>query len=798
VKSFTRKTSSLALAIASISLMHTVTAAESRPALEEITVTAQKREENLSDVPISVSVVDSARLQAGNINKIADIAEFVPNLSMTETGISTQLYIRGIGSGNNQAFEQSVGQFVDGVYYSRQQLIRAPFMDLDRVEVLRGPQGTLFGKNSIAGALNMTTARPGNERELSVNALYEFESSQQEYTLVASGPLTDTFRARVAYRGYQEDGYVRNTLKNTDEPQRDEDALRVTFGWDLTPDLTATLKLEDGSYDTQGRQIEIVMDMPNRFPAGATPIAGLTLGQILPALGQPALDGVLDFNRQANELEFSNSNYDNATLTLEYDMNGYNLTSVTANVSYDFRERCDCDYTGANIFFVKVGEDYEQFSQELRLSSPQDQPLSWLVGGYLQNSEFDSSESFSLPADSLLRTLALTSPDPRQKALVALLGTELLRINRQESDAWATFFQGTWNINDSLRLIAGGRYTEEDKSAYRDLNVYAIGSTNPPPSPQAPLVYFGAFNIYSQQTAGVPVAPGVVLPGHLLRGDRNESQFTPVATLQWDMNDQSMLYASYTKGFKGGGFDARANNPFSFEFEEEQAKSFELGAKNRLLNGALELNAALYFTTYEDLQVSQYDGTLGFNVGNAKETEVSGLELDGRWAATDNLTVSYAYSWLDFEFTDFQNGNCHNRQVPDGPVLNGVGLCNYTGKSGQYTPKNSLSLGFDHSIPVFGNLELNSSLMMNYRSEQNVHENLDPLLVIDAVTRFNMRVALQADRWQVAFVGKNLTDEKVLTYAANVPLTASTFGTNTFYGMVDRGRQLALEAGFRF
>jgi outer membrane receptor protein involved in Fe transport len=259
-----------------------------------------------------------------------------------------------------------------------------------------------------------------------------------------------------------------------------------------------------------------------------------------------------------------------------------------------------------------------------------------------------------------------------------------------------------------------------------------------------------------------------------------------------------MLYASATKGYKAGGFDARANNPFSFEFEEESATSFEIGEKTRLLDGALEVNAALFFTNYDNLQVSQYDGTLGFNVGNAKETKVKGLELDGRWAATDDLTVAYAYSWLDFEFTDFKNGNCYNRQVSTGAVVNGVALCNYTGMRGQYTPKHSMSLSFDHVYPLSNGLILASSLMYNFRGEQNVHDNLDPKMLVDATSRINLRVGLESDRWQVAFVGKNLSDEEMLTYAGNVPLSGSTFGTNSYYGFVDRGRQLALEAGYKF
>jgi len=766
--------------------------------LEEILVTAQKREEPLSEVPMSLNVVGAERLLAGNINKIADLVEFVPSLAMTETAVSTQLYVRGIGSGNNQAFEQSVGQYVDGLYYSRQQLIRAPFLDLARVEVLRGPQSTLFGKNSIAGALNLTTARPTDERELSVNTLYEFESNQRELNAVASGPLTETLRARIALRGYDEDGYIENTLKNRDEPQREENAARVTVVWEPTGALSATVKLEHGTYDTLGRQIEVVRDEPNLLPPGSSPLAGLNLDGLLRILGQRGIDGRTDFRRQADADEFSESTYDNFTLSVEYTLGDYTLSAIGGRIAYDFNELCDCDYTGARVLYARLGEDYEQWSQELRLASAADRDLRWMTGLYWQQADFRSYESISIPTDSVIGLLAATSPDPRQQAFAAILGTEPLRRNAQKTDTWAWFAQVDWQFTDSLQLSIGGRYTGEEKRATRHLDVFTLGTMQPAADPRAALLFYQVLGVHSRQLAGLQVAPGVVLPGHDLRGERREHQFTPSFTLTWDLSDDISLYARASRGYKGGGFDARANNPWSFEFQEERARDLELGSKGRYFDGALELNAALFLTHYRDLQVSQFDGALGFNVGNARETRVGGLELDGRWALTDELTFGYSYAYLHFEYTDFRNGNCYNRQPPTGPVIDGVARCDYTGKRGQYAPRHSASLSLDHRHRFGSDWTLASSLMLNYRSELNLHENLDPNMKAPGVTRTNVRIAVETASWYAAFVGKNLTDEVVLSYAANVPLASSLFGTNTYYGLVERGRQLALEAGLRF
>jgi iron complex outermembrane receptor protein len=165
---------------------------------------------------------------------------------------------------------------------------------------------------------------------------------------------------------------------------------------------------------------------------------------------------------------------------------------------------------------------------------------------------------------------------------------------------------------------------------------------------------------------------------------------------------------------------------------------------------------------------------------------------------TDELTAGYAYSFLDFEFKDFRNGNCYNYQVPDGDVVNGIPLCNFKGKTGQYTPENNLSLYLDYAHRLGNDLEIFGNLNLNYIDSQNIHDNLDPQYEIDSQTKVNIRLGVRNENWSLAFIGKNITDEEVLSYAGNVPISASVFGTNTFYAFVGRPRQYALELGFRY
>ena len=249
------------------------------PQLEEVIVTAQIRAQSLQDVPVSVSAISGEKMMEAGLSKIEDLQAYVPNFTMTESSIGTDIYIRGIGSGENQGFEQSVGMYVDGIYYGRAQLARAPFLDLERVEILRGPQNILLGKNSIAGAINIGTASPSNEAEFFVQGTYEPDLNEQVIDFVASGPINDELTARFAMRQRHTDGFVKNQVLNRDEAERNEATYRLKFSWDAGSDFDAKLKLEMGSFDVVGRQSEILTDYPS--DSDIFLFTGRTYGEIL-------------------------------------------------------------------------------------------------------------------------------------------------------------------------------------------------------------------------------------------------------------------------------------------------------------------------------------------------------------------------------------------------------------------------------------------------------------------------------------------------------------------------------------
>ncbi len=768
--------------------------------LEEIVVTSQKRPQISRDVPISLTTVDGEKIDKMGVENLEGLIVQAPNIHFTQTGLSTQMRIRGIGSDNSQGFEQSVGVYKDGIYHGRAQLFRAPMYDLERVEILRGPQSTLFGKNSIAGAIDVTTAKPTDTLQAKISGSYESEFATKKITGFASGPLNDELRGRVAFRYYDDPGYMTNTSKNRDEAQQDEQAVRVSLAWSPTNNFTAHYSAEHDTFDVLGRFAEITLDTPPAEAIPNTPFP-LSFGQLLGSFSPTfAFDPELNYERQSNAPEYSNNTIDSQTLRMDYDTAAFTVTSITGLLKFDYQEKCDCDFTPANIFDLDLAEDYEQFSQEIRFVSADSTTLTWLAGAFYQKFKQNFSDTFNIPSSSLL-TQVLPSLPP------GFAGSGIDRQFEQNSEASALFAEGTWHIADDFHLTFGARYTHEKKDASKELNVIDVTQNNQIlADPTIAGVYLAVFNTETEQ-AYVPVNGTPTKVGHSLEGDRSESIFTPALNIAYDINDDVMTYAKVSKGYKAGGFDPRSNvkarastdpnattSVSAFEFEEEEVLAYELGSKMRLAGGKAELNVAAFKMDYDDLQISQFDGKIGFNVGNAKNTVVQGLELDGRWLITDHLMSAFGFAYLDFEYKDFKNGNCYFGQSSDPQQT----LCDYTGKRGVYTPEFTLNASLSYEHPITSSLDFQSNMDMQWVDQQQVHVNLDPKGEIDAYTMLALRLAIVAKNWEVALLGKNLLDEEVLTYTGNVPLSDTFAQSRTFYSFVQRPRTVALEATLHF
>lgn len=605
-----------------------------------------------------------------------------------------------------------------------------------------------------------------------------------------SGPISETVGGRLAILNRSSDGHIDNTTLNRPEASQEDRVVRATLEWKPTEDWDITLKLEDGTFDSIGRNVEVLKPVmldgldPTKVPSYSHMLATLTSGQVI-------LDSNQDGKRQSNG-DFSYNDTKNATLTIERDINDLSLTSVSGYNAYTYNELCDCDFIGAPIFNIASNENYKQVSQELRLASAEKQTVSWIGGLFYQSSTIDFNDSVNVPTNSVIISKAI-SP--------ALLGASTKRNFDQDTSLYAGFLQTTWNINDSNRLILGARYTQETKEAGR--HQYHVTPTNVALSAGKPT------DPYNMLWAAFGIDP------HEVKGNRDESGFNPQVTYQFDLNKHNHLYASYTTGFKSGGFDVRSNSApnalggiyntagtnGSWEFENEKAKNYEIGGKFVLADGAAELNVAIFRSEFSDMQTSQFDGKLSFNVTNAGEAVVQGLEIDGRWAIIDDLLLRGGVSFIDFNYTKFPNSQCYFGQVDNIGAV-GDGVCDATGKNREFVPETQGNIGVDYSFYFNNNWKLASTLDVIYSASYLTTPSLDPKFEQPAYTKINARIALSGvdDKWELALLGQNLTDESVVTYANGLPFaTVLTAGkASGYYAFYDQPRTIAVQATVKF
>jgi outer membrane receptor protein involved in Fe transport len=840
--------------------------------LEQIIVTARKRSEALHDVPISIGAVGGETLHEENLKRLADIQFKVPNLTIAENPVGTTISIRGIFSGTNQGFEQSVGIYVDGIHYGRAQQSRMPFLDVERVEVLRGPQSILFGKNAIAGALNITTATPKSHFGAYVIGDYSPEHDEWETAGAVWGPLSDKVRVRLAGRFHQTDGYMTNLTLHRPEAQRDDWQLRGVVEADLTERLTVSAKAEAGRFDVTGRELEPIGNDPS---VSANPLfAGLSYAEILtntgavpvnariagvnaatgmqlmplPAAGSEVLDMVKNGRRHSNG-DDSNNRSQTYVFKADYNVDHGVLTAISGYNHFKYDEMCDCDMTGAKLLTSGLQETYKQFSQEIRYVSEKGHRFDVIAGGFFQWNRDDYADQINIAADSPLVPLAFdqayaqayqpafgawlaahpgdvpgaiaagrAAGNQAGAAGLALANTRAARHAKVDADIWSAFGQLTWNATPRLHINFGGRLNYEKKNGRRDLEVEGIDGA-PLTGLQAlvaPLAYAGAFKVTSTNlnaiaAAGIPgisnqAAADLTALGTLPVTDSlSKRRFTPSLVTQYEPSRDVMLYASFTMGAKSGGFDYRANNKGAsatmeqaFEFADEKATNYETGAKLRFLGGRAELNSALYYTDYKDLQISVFDGVLGFNVGNAAEARVYGLEADARLAVTRHLSARSSFAWTDFKFKDYKTGQCFPGQTAD--VTDPAhGLCDFTGKTNQLVAKYSGTAAIDYRTPLTRSLELMASTDLFYTSKYYAAPTLDPRLVQNGFAKVNARIGVGAPgRWEVAVLGKNLTNRKPLNFADVTPLAYSVFGAYNNFELFGEGRTFVLQGRLEF
>ena len=750
--------------------------------LDEIIVTATKRSVGLQDVPIALSVISGDKIEAMGMAELEDLALYVPNVHIAEGAISPLLFIRGVGSSMNPGLEQSVGTFVDGVYYGRSQNSRAAFLDLERVEVLKGPQSTLFGKNTIAGAINITTAQPTEKFEGYVDTAFESEVDGVSVSAMLSGPLSDTVRVRVVAKKSDGEGWMTNTAAGgVGGPEEDNLAIRGMLEWDASESLVFTLKAERNRYDVRGREQVISI---------ATPSATSLYRTFGDAGFSPGFDYVRNV-RTSVQPEFHETEASVVQLTAFYDWGDLAVTSITAVTGYDHKDSQDGDYSALHFLERSRVEEHEQFSQEFLLTSPGGDAVDFLAGVYFQTADLTSDQITPVlftglpPVDAGIRAQIDAALSTNLQA--GDIDADLLGFFDQDTTTISAFGEFTFHLRDDFRIVTGLRYSKDEKEVSKSRYQSQVGSTTPDPF------------------LGVVYGPVLQIAGtYEYTLERDEDHLTGNFGLQWDPNADSMLYLNVSSGYKAGGFDEdnALGSLANAEFEDETVFGVEAGGKFTVLDGRGRINAALFHSKYEDLQVSTFDGNAGFVVGNAAESVVTGLEADWTFAVTEHLILSGALALLNAEYESFPDSGCTSAQVIAWVAAgNSRATCtqDLSGRQLRFAPDWAANIAARYVRPIASNLELGFSVDINASDDAIIAADGDALLDQKAHEKINARISLgSADgKWSIAVVGKNLGDEATTTFGNDVPLGSLGFD-GTYFQHIDPPRTITLQGRWSF
>ena len=688
----------------------------------------------------------------------------MPNVEIIEGAIENVIAVRGVSSEANQGFDQAVGIFRDGVYTGKGQMSRMPFLDIQHIEVVRGPQGTLFGKSTIAGAIVIRSQRPTEDLQYGGRAQLALDSDQDNMLEgYVSGPFSDSVRGRLAARWRKTDGWLLNVAEDTNVPEREEVAVRGTIEWDLNEETMLTASYERDEWDFKGRPMQVsitsnpavfqvngvddvtsVTNAPNRANLEGTPIS--------------FLDDFPGFAGTDRESSFENSEADLGLLKLHGSIGNLGYQAIGGYTSYKVDAHIDGDFGPLPQITNAPDEDYEQFSLEFRLLSSAEDRFSWIAGAYYEDNDYTFLEQIDLAAPFNGFTKFATD-------------------FRQTEETLSGFAQVDYDFTENLHFTGGIRYTRMDKSATQSQiiapivpagNLNALDPTNPA---NAPIFGFwaGAFQIFPHEQSG----------------SRSENRTDWSLSLQYTFGADAnhTTYFTVSDGSKAGGFDARATQVStapvgergSFEYLPEKAITYEAGIKSLFLDGTMSLNFSAFNTNYENLQQSVFNGGLSFQVQNAAESTIKGFESELTWQATDALNIWGNVGYIDFTFDKFPNAPCSPQQVQETPPGQ---ICsqNLTGTNPSI-PKWNGAAGFRFNQPVTTSLNLWLTGTLTYLDSFLGGVGTDQNTFEPSRTTIDAQIGLTGSdgRWSAVLLGRNLTDEIACRFNGFVPANPGSY-----------------------
>ncbi|MDH3641320.1 MAG: TonB-dependent receptor [Gammaproteobacteria bacterium] len=783
--------------------------------IEEIVVTARQRAESLQDTPVTITAVSDETIERLALNNLDQISDIVPNLlvSYGSSGGSATVSLRGIGTGSSSAgFSSAVGLLIDDVHFERGRWVQGGMVDLQQVEVLKGPQALYYGKNNTSGLIILRTRDPvpGAETEANFKVGYEFDAGEYLAEAGVSASLSDTFAIRLAGRlTEQTDGWITNNAgplpgsadpnlgyaipgnagtKNL--PELKDKMARLTAVW--TPNEQFTAKFKSSITSTEDNGLIYHDQLSRCFGPGGRP---------LPVFGveAPFDDCKANYTRSKSNTppgmmagepsEFGDgttyTDYDawRTSLRLDYEFENLTLTSVTGFAHYDSDALENATFAGdAQVPFWE-NTDHDSFSQELRIQTRFDGPLNFL-GGVLYS---DKDLFFRNSA-----RIAALGPDSRN-------GRQWTwdKVANQESESWSVYGELVWDITDTVELSGGARYTDEE----RDF-VFTVPHLHE------------LFDVF---------LPGI-LSSQTLEGVFKDDDTSPQVTLSWSPQDNVTLFGAYREGFKSGGFDAShtlAPGPADqviqdIRFESEKADGFEFGIKSRWLDGSLQLNATAYFFDYDDLQLSTLDTeSTQFRIQNVAAASTEGVEAELTWAAREDLTLRAFVNLNEARYDQFQTSCFAGQTIEQGcdqafsATTGRFGAQDVDGDKVPGAPDWYASLGFTYDLDLGGSgwrgsFDLDGRYLGSRSGslQRMPDSKLGDYVILDA----SFRLYSADEHWEFTLIGRNVTDKLVILGYSDRPLVGSGNGLPAgspgiqradSVSRVLRGAQWWLQASYR-
>lgn len=753
----------------------TITPLAQQAVIDEILVTARKRQESLQDVPIAIQVLDTAKIERYDADNLSEIADMANNVQITAgtNGAGGSFIIRGIGSDpGDSGISASVATNIDGITSERGFIARTAFFDVQSVQFLKGPQALFYGKNSAAGVVGVQTANPTEQFEAKVLAGYEPEAGERIFEGMLSGPVTDTLGARLAVRVTDMDGWIKNNAEFV--PNMNGEAIptmdvlgfwpadesyydlpgagkdigaistlsgRLTLEWRPTDRFRALAKFfmtKEESDGLVGGESANCTDPTNprvapiARPVLADPFHDCRLNHES-SKGAIPLEVVQGWNNNQNgevgDGYFSDYEAQIYTLDMQYDYDWGALSSITGWLAYDFK---GWDNFGGLMYPFFLGQNpdkHEQFSQELRIATELASPLNYMFGAYYET--FDRRHANS-------SKLGLFGRDP-----VRGFTNDQHVIQDTDGDSWSLFGQVIWDITDQWELAAGVRYVDDEKSgSQRHVYVHPF------------LVAIGWF------PEGVD-----------LEADTQDTNWSPEVSLTWRPREDITLWGAWKNGYKAGGYSAptvltNTFGPENITFGEEDAHGFEVGIKTMLLENRMRLNLTAYNYKFKDLQVSQFrPETTTYVIGNAASASTKGVEVDVMFQATSALQLYAEFGYNRAQQDSYPNVACYAFQtVADGCVDetgDGVFFQDLSGQTLANAPKWAGSMGFELMQPLSANWVGTMSAEAIYTDDYRTAATGEPLAVQPSFWRVRARLGLQSadGKYDFSIIGRNLTDK---------------------------------------